>query len=689
MNRPVNPAAPAAAPGARDAGALIQALAAHRRQARDQAGYWNEYCGLMLALCRATAVLLAQRDGAGRWSLLGHESAGDDWASRHWEAALQDLGERSLEKGYAFTPMQDEARRLRILATVRTSGLGEAFLIIDIPERERGQLNEMLMRAMLATDFPDTAEFVAPPPMAGTAAPVSSLFANAATASGASVTAASTEGPAGRPGGGATDATGGEATAPPPGSALTVPGAAASGAAAPPAGSGPLAMFDLAAQVMSEKRFRAATLLLVNGVASHYGAAQVALGWLNGGAMRTVAISHVDRFEHNTENVHLLEDVFLEVLGQPGPVWRSAGDTDPLYAAHAKLGRILDFARLYALPVKDGAGATRALLLFGFKDARALPPATGDLTLAMGFLQPWLQDLQQRDRWWGARFADWGKQKLSNWIGPGHVWGRAGAALLSLLILFAVLGKLDYRVEASSQLTTDSTRLISAQFDGRVETVLVSAGDVVKAGTVMATLDTRDLRQQELDIRADRERLGAEADKARAAGNLAELGIAEARYAQADARLARIVQYLAQATAVAPFDGVVVAGERKDLLNAPVKKGDNLFRVARIDGLYIEILVPERDVRYVRPNARGELRLLSRPDESIPFQLATFIPMAQVKGQEGNHFLVKAKLQHAPESWWRPGMSGIVMIDGGRQNVTWILTHKLVDTLRMKLWWLG
>jgi hypothetical protein len=94
-------------------------------------------------------------------------------------------------------------------------------------------------------------------------------------------------------------------------------------------------------------------------------------------------------------------------------------------------------------------------------------------------------------------------------------------------------------------------------------------------------------------------------------------------------------------------------------------------------------------VRYVAPGATGELRLLSHPDQKIRFKMSTMIPIAQVKGQEGNHFLIKARLLQQPEAWWRPGMSGIVLIDGGRQNVTWILTHKLIDTLRMKLWWLA
>ncbi|MEO7493545.1 MAG: efflux RND transporter periplasmic adaptor subunit [Massilia sp.] len=658
MNRAADTTAPggtgesAAAP---DASSLIAALQAHRRAPRGQSGYWDQYCVLIRTLCRASAVLLVAPDGAG-WRKLGEHSEDDDWAARHWEAVVRERAGRKLDKGFAFTPLQDEAGRLRILALVQTTGIGEALLVIDIPQRERAQLNELLMRAMLIADFsaPDGAD---PADHAAMAAELED------------------------------DAGSGAGTGAHPGAALALAAPAGGGTS----GSGiELAMLDLVTQVMAEPRFGGAALVLVNGLAARLGAAQVALGWRQHGAMRTVAVSHVDRFEHNTDNVQLLDQAFLEALGESGPVWYSAGNAeDARLPAHAKLARLLGFDQLFALPLQEPDGSAGALLLFAFQGAPRTAPAAADLALPMGVLQPWLQQLRQRDRWWGARLRDAAGQFLARWLGPGHVWRRSAVIVASLLLLFVLFGRWEYQVEASAQLTTDSTRLISAQFDGRIDAVQASAGDTVHAGDKLASLDTRELRQQQLDLSAERQRLEAESDKARAANNLADLGIAQARSAQAEARLARIGQYLAQAQAVAPFDGVIVAGERKDLLNAPVKKGDNMFRIARIDGLYVDIMVPERDVRFIKPNARGELRLLSRPDQTIPFTLSTVIPMAQVKGQEGVHFLVKGKFDQAPEAWWRPGMSGIAELDGGKQNISWILTHRLLDKLRMKLWWIG
>ena len=39
------------------------------------------------------------------------------------------------------------------------------------------------------------------------------------------------------------------------------------------------------------------------------------------------------------------------------------------------------------------------------------------------------------------------------------------------------------------------------------------------------------------------------------------------------------------------------------------------------------------------------------------------------------------------EPWWRPGMSGSARIDAGERQVAWILTHRIVDTIRLWLWW--
>ncbi len=48
---------------------------------------------------------------------------------------------------------------------------------------------------------------------------------------------------------------------------------------------------------------------------------------------------------------------------------------------------------------------------------------------------------------------------------------------------------------------------------------------------------------------------------------------------------------------------------------------------------------------------------------------------------------LRVMLDQAPESWWRPGMTGLAQIDAGERRIFWIWTHRVVDSLRLKLWW--
>ena len=55
-------------------------------------------------------------------------------------------------------------------------------------------------------------------------------------------------------------------------------------------------------------------------------------------------------------------------------------------------------------------------------------------------------------------------------------------------------------------------------------------------------------------------------------------------------------------------------------------------------------------------------------------------------GQEGNVFMLRAELLEPPQDWWRPGMSGVAKVEAGDRRIIWLLTHRLVDYLRLKLW---
>jgi multidrug efflux pump subunit AcrA (membrane-fusion protein) len=117
-----------------------------------------------------------------------------------------------------------------------------------------------------------------------------------------------------------------------------------------------------------------------------------------------------------------------------------------------------------------------------------------------------------------------------------------------------------------------------------------------------------------------------------------------------------------------------------------VREGAVVLRLARLDGLYIDVDVPERDVHEIRLGARGEIAFASRPDETFPLTVRRIDPVAQSR-EHGAVFPVECEIAAPVETWWRPGMTGVAKIEAGRRTFFWVLTHRLVDWLHLKLWW--
>jgi RND family efflux transporter MFP subunit len=611
---------------------VFETLRSLRGAPRD-AAYWAALCAGLAALCRARAVLAlrAADDGSGGWRLLGGHPAGDASLAAQAPARLAELAPRALAQGQAYTP---DAQGQIVAAVRLVDPDGTTLALMEIPGRERAAINDLLVRAQLVADLP-----------AGTAlAPA---------------------------GGGAGAA------------------AAADSRALVPAQPG-VGLVDLVARVMKETQFGAASLALVNLLAAELKCDQVVLGVGEHGQVRVEAISHIDRFERKAENVQLLEAALEEALDQHGDlVFPLPPDSPAISLAHDRLARMMGYGHLATLVVRDDESPQRPpmALMLGRREGGFDATVLHQVSVAMHLLHPWLATLRERSQ--GLVRRSWGR--LRHGLREGLSPERPGRKLLALAALLFVLGisfgTWPYRLEAPAELSTDSVQVVSAPFEGYLRQVNANLGDAVRAGTVLAQLDTRELTLQAADLASELGRHEAEADRARALGQAAETQIALARAAQARARLERVQFQLRQSEVLAPFDGVVVEGERRELAGTPVRQGDKLFRLARVEGLYVVIHVAERDIRELPAQARGRLRLLSQPDREIGFSVETLVPIAQVRGAQGGQFHLKAKLDPAAEPWWRPGMTGLAQIDVGDRTILWIWTHRLIDTLRLKLWW--
>ncbi len=447
-------------------------------------------------------------------------------------------------------------------------------------------------------------------------------------------------------------------------------------------------LLGLAAEVMQQQSFESACLSLVNGIASQWQLIHASLGWITGDQAQVVAISHLDRFEKNSHQTHLIESALSAAVLQGHEVWWPSDQGELLDTqGMADFAHETGVQRLVAVPMRDVQGRVHAVLLLAFAPTASSAQDLSHLQLALELIQPRLSDLQLASLGLPVRLKHRLQTFSESLFGPENPVLKLATLALALLLLYALFGSWFYRVDASAQINTESTRIISAQFDARVDQVFATAGDFVKEGSLLATLDTQELRQQQTELAAEISKGETEVNKNRADGRLAETEMAQSRLEQSLAKAQRVAYYLSNAQSKAPFDGVIVEGERKDLVGAPVKKGDKIFKIAKTEGLYITLMVAERQMQHITPGAKGEVALLSHPSHNIPIKLSSVIPVAQVKGQEGNQFMLTAELLEPPQAWWRPGMTGLARIDVGDKNIAWILTHRVLDNLRLMFWW--
>lgn len=442
---------------------------------------------------------------------------------------------------------------------------------------------------------------------------------------------------------------------------------------------------DTLALVQDQTRFYAAALALCNGLADRLGCERVSLGWMHGPSIHLRAVSRTERINRQMELAQGLEALMEEAVDQDLDLLFPAGDTPAITRQHAQFAAQHASPHLATLILRTGAQVAGVLTLE--RAARPWDPAElQTVRLALDLVTRRLSDLQRYDRWFGARWAGWWKEQAGRLIGYRHTWVKLLGLAVFVLLLALVLVRLPHRIEGSFTLRSEQLAHLSAPFEGFLGQAYVRPGDVVTNGQPLVQLDIRDLVLEEAAAEAEVQRYQREVEKARAGRALGEMRVAEALMQQSSARLRQLRNRLEQATLRSPLDGVILEGDLHERLGQPVRQGDALIRVAKLDRLYIEAAIPERDIHELGGAESGEIAFLSQPGTKFPIQGRALEPAAVTK-EGGNVFLYRCDLARNAETWFRPGMQGVAKIDVGKRRLIWILLHRTIDFLRLQLWW--
>lgn len=416
-----------------------------------------------------------------------------------------------------------------------------------------------------------------------------------------------------------------------------------------------------------------AGLALSNLVAVEFAARRVSLALYRGSRLRLCAVSSTPWLDPKSDLVVQLEAVARECADHRRIVDVDGGSGASTLSALAAAQHCLPTA----LPLSGCAARPAGVLIV--ERAPELPLSTYEqvqLEQVARWCGPALELQAEQDRWWTGRAARHARSlltRLADRRRPSLLLGL-GAGLLALA--FVLLVPVAENVTATAVVEGAREISVGAPFDGFVSRPLRRAGDVVRQGEALATLDDRQFRLDHeralaQQLQGERRYVDALSRRERAAAGMAQASVQEA------AAEVALAQYrLDHATLRADADAFVVTGDLSQQVGAPVRKGQVLFRLAPIDAYRVMLHVDERDLRLIQPGQEGDMVLASDTARTRRVKVLSIGAASASGGTNG--FLVEAAVQPGSGglATLRPGMEGVAKIEVTRAPLAQAWTRR-------------
>lgn len=446
---------------------------------------------------------------------------------------------------------------------------------------------------------------------------------------------------------------------------------------------------EIFAAMIEDHQARRAAIGTVTRLAQAVDADRVSLGFRQRGSVRLAAVSHSAEFRKQMGLNRLVAAAMDEAIDQ-----RAALSHPPpaqeINATRAQKELSAGQGRTAVLSVPFMIGEIyQGAITFQRDEARPFTPEdVAFLDFTTSLVGPVLWEKKQNDKWLFWKVFDTAGRQFARLFGPGYATRKLVAVLLlGLAILFSTWSQ-PYRIASDAHVEGAVQRSLVAPFDGFLREASVRAGDLVAKGDVIAALDDRDLALERLRWLTERRQKTLEMGRAIGEQDRAETEIFRVQIAQADAQIQLIDARLDRARLIAPFDGIVVAGDQSQNIGGSVTRGTVLFEVAPIDDYRIVMQVDESRIAEVRLDQTGDLVVTALPDVEFPLAVTKITPVADA-AEGRNTFRVEAAVAGATTALG-PGMRGVAKIDVDDRLVIRIWTRELVDWARLALWtWFG
>ena len=429
---------------------------------------------------------------------------------------------------------------------------------------------------------------------------------------------------------------------------------------------------------------------LTNELRNKLGCELVALSMVRHGHVEVLSISGLDQVVKRSPGVTRLRQAMEECLDAGAtvsyPVCRDAeeGGQSLNYRLHIKWQQHGHGEAVASIPLRAGDGIVAILSLR--RDSEGCY-SDEELESVRSQIEPFAPALVltgkaarglPRHAWDNVRSTWWALTT------PGHYARKLAAVLLVAAATWFVFGTTNYHVDVPVVVAPANTRQLTMPLDGILAQAHVVEGDFVRKGDVLCSLDTHALRQRHQELSAERAVNQRHYDQALAERKPVEGKLAAAKLDLVQARIALLNEQLQRTVIRAPFDGVVVEGDLRQLVGAALRRGEKLLRIAPPGRWRLDLEIPQRAVADVSAPLHGVFASYARPEQTQPFEIERLLPSASHR-RDQLVYVAEATVDSA-QDWMRPGMEGTARVFVGRRRVWWVALHRAVDYVRINFW---
>ena len=443
-------------------------------------------------------------------------------------------------------------------------------------------------------------------------------------------------------------------------------------------------VIGLLAACFEQESYQQGLIRVVTELTREFNCERVAFSEFRGFHCRVVALSNSSNFDNRSNLMRKIADAMDEAVEQDTAIIFPDPKTRLIQRAHQDLARKFGSGCICSIPLIYEQKFFGVVTLLRSEEKPFDQETLHLCQQSLSLMTPFLALKSESEKNLIVKIGTTIKKRLNQFFGFNHLNLKILSIVGTLILALAILTESNFRVSADAILEGKIQRVVAAPIAGYLLSASVQAGDTVRQGDVLASLDDSELRLELTKQSGQLQKARREYREAQSARDLVKVRVISEQINQTRAEIDLTRQHLANIQLTAPFDGVIIEGDLSQLLGTPVERGDMLFKIAPLEGYRIILKVDESDISYVTKGQTGILALSSLTDHNLPLTVEKITAVA--KAEDGaNIFRVEASLDNAPDLL-RPGMEGIGKISAGRARMIWIWTHEITDWLRLWIW---